>query len=135
MTFSAARQSKFGPSVYSAREAHAQIILGATHSDFKRAGIFCPADRIRTLCLTRRCGLTEGFMCPVFVNSSMLAAIRRNAILPECRFSCALLNTFLEQLKGASQTGNIPTERVFAPTGFNTLRSLRQIMKCLLLFN
>lgn len=46
----------------------------------------------------------------------MLAAIRRNAILPECRFSCALLNTFLEQLKGASQAGNIPTERAFAPT-------------------
>lgn len=37
---SAARQSKFGPSVYSAREPHAQIILEATRSDFKRAGIY-----------------------------------------------------------------------------------------------
>lgn len=46
----------------------------------------------------------------------MLAAVRRNAILPECRFSGALLNTFLQQLKGASQTGNIPTERAFTPT-------------------
>jgi len=47
---------------------------------------------------------------------SMLAVIRRNAILPECHFSRALLNTFLEQLKEASQTGNIPTERAFAST-------------------
>lgn len=89
---------------------------GITCSDFKRAGIFCPANRIRTLRSTRRCGLTEGFMCPVFVNFPILAAIRRNAILPECRFSCALLNTFLEQLKGAFQAGNIPTERALAPT-------------------
>lgn len=116
MTFPAARQSKFRPSVYSARQLHAQIILGASRSDFKRAGIFCPADRIRTLRSTRRCGLTEGFMCSVFVNSPILATIRRNAILFECRFSCALLNTFLEQLKGASRTDNIPTERAFAPT-------------------
>lgn len=75
-------------------------------------------------------------MCPGICKFPMLVAVRRNAILFECRFSRAILNTFLQQLKGASQTGNIPTERTFAPTtSFNTLQSLRQIMKCLLLFN
>jgi len=60
--------SKFRPSVYPTQELYAQIILGVTRSDFKRAGIFCVSDRIRTFRSTRRCGLTEGFMCSVFVN-------------------------------------------------------------------
>lgn len=58
----------------------------------------------------------RGFYVPGICKFPMLAAVRRKAILPECRFSRALLNTFLQQLKRASQTGNIPTERAFAPT-------------------
>lgn len=128
---------KFGPSVYSRAGTLRPNHSGSDTLGFQTSRYILRIRSNPNLPSDATVWAYRGFYVLAVCKFPILAAVRRNAILPECRFSGALLNTFLQQLKGASRTGNIPTERsLYAnKTGFNTLRLLRQIMKCLLLFN